>query len=148
MKKYNRAFDFVIASLMEGRKGNITKAADFFNKALEAKDVIAAIKILEANNKDAHKKAVSAAKRRLAAEDLDEEIKEDVDEDVDEDIDDDVDEEVDEDVDEDEDLDDEDEEEEEDDDVTASKKRAASFAKVLASMRKKQPMKTKAKARK
>lgn len=145
---YNQTFDFIIAGLMSARKGKNIEAGKHFAQAVKSKDLIAAIRTLEANNQRAFEaeraeKVVKAqkaqskvsAKKRLRAEDLDDEVADDVDEDVDEDLDlesdldEDLDEEVEDDVEEDEDEDDAEE--------VDSSKRAATFAKVLASMRKK-----------
>lgn len=59
MKAHNRALDFVVLALSQGRKGNIERSAQLLTAALEEPDCVTAIQILEASNKQA---LLSAAK--------------------------------------------------------------------------------------
>jgi hypothetical protein len=53
MKQYNRALDYTVLALSELKKGNSVTAAKLMAAAANQKDVTAAIRILEASNKQA-----------------------------------------------------------------------------------------------
>lgn len=88
MKAHNRALDFVVLALSQGRKGNIERSAQLLSAALEEPDCVTAIKILEASNKQAmlaqaaaKRAAVEAAKKPAVAK---KSVKADLDEGTDE----------------------------------------------------------------
>lgn len=69
MKQYNRALDYTVLALAELQKGNSVVAAKLMATAVKQKDVTAAIRILEASNKQAFVGA-RAAKRLKANEEF------------------------------------------------------------------------------
>lgn len=80
MKQYNRALDYTVLALAELQKGNGVVAAKLMAAAVKQKDIDAAIRILEASNKQAFvaakaapakaapSKETTAASKRLKAE--------------------------------------------------------------------------------
>jgi hypothetical protein len=75
MKQYNRALDYTVLALAELQKGNAVVAAKLMAAAASQKDVTAAIRILEASNKQAFvgaqaAKTTTASKRLKANEEF------------------------------------------------------------------------------
>ena len=70
MRTYNRALDFTVLALAELKKGNGPLAARLMAKAVEQKDITAAIRILEASNKQAFAVKASAKARLKANEEF------------------------------------------------------------------------------
>ena len=83
MKTYNRALDFTVLALSQLTKGNSVMAARLMAKAVQQKDIRAAIATLEASNKHAYSlRAKALAKTRFKASD-DFPIDDDMDDDMD-----------------------------------------------------------------
>ena len=70
MKQYNRSLDYTVLALAELKKGNGVLAARLLAKAVEQKDVNAAIAILEASNKQAFQVQANSKARLKASEEF------------------------------------------------------------------------------
>lgn len=74
MKTHNKALDYVVLAMAQGRKGNMTTAAKLFAEAIKQPDAVRAIATLETSNRmafEATAKRIQASKKVKAGEEFD-----------------------------------------------------------------------------